>query len=222
MTFSIVGFLPDTGELGIAVSTARPAVGNRVPFVRFGVGAAATQASPNPLLGVRAVELLAQGLSVEKCLAEALRDEERVEVKQLLLVDARGNVAAYTGPQATPWSGHIIGQHFVAGANTMVGPQVVESMAAAYRAASGDLAERLVTALEAGQTAGGDRRGRVSAAVYVVKSIPAPYVDLRVDLHPDPVAELRRILDQCREVYPVLSLDPDVAAQAAKTRIWPK
>jgi uncharacterized Ntn-hydrolase superfamily protein len=222
VTFSIVGFLPISGELGIAVSTARPAVGNRVPFVRFGVGAAATQASPNPLLGVKAVELMAQGYPVQECLEAALRDETRVEVKQLLLVDARGNVAAYTGPQATPWSGHIVGEHFVAGANTMVGPQVVESMAAAYRAASGDLAERLVTALEAGQAAGGDRRGRVSAAVYVVKSIPAPYVDLRVDEHPEPVAELRRILDHCRQVYPVLSLDPDVAAKAAETALWPK
>jgi uncharacterized Ntn-hydrolase superfamily protein len=222
MTFSIVAFLPETGELGVAVSTARPAVGNRVPFVRFGVGAAATQAQSNPLLGLRALDLLAEGRPVAEAVAEATSSEGQRELKQLLLVDAAGNPAAFTGEQAHPWCGQRAGDHFAVGGNTLVGPPVIEAMFEAYPKASGDLAERLVATLAAGQAAGGDRRGRQSACLLVHRASPAPYIDLRVDDHSQPVAELQRLLDLVRQTYPVLSLDPAVAAAAPLRVGWPE
>src|SRR5579884_974882 len=166
MTFSIVAWLPETGELGVGVATCKPAVGGRVPFVRAGAGAVASQAVSNPWLGVAALDALGHALPAESALRAALAIDPAPHLRQL---------------------------HLVAG-NTLVGPAVLTEMAAAYRAADGDLAARLLAALEAGDAAGGDRRGRQSAALAVVRGDPFPYVDVRVDDAPRPLPELRRIL----------------------------
>jgi uncharacterized Ntn-hydrolase superfamily protein len=121
-------------------------------------------------------------------------DAER-ERRQLGVVDARGGVAAFTGKKVQPWKGHLVGSEYVVAGNLLVGGETVQSMAGAFAAARGPLADRLLTALEAGQAAGGDKRGRASAALLVVGNEEYPYINLRVDEHADPVAELRRIFD---------------------------
>ncbi|HZR99572.1 MAG TPA: DUF1028 domain-containing protein [Chloroflexota bacterium] len=194
MTFSICAFLPETGELGVAVATCKPAIGGRVPFVRARAGAVASQAVGNAWLGVAALELLGRGVPAPAALAAALAIDPTPEARQLHLVDARGRPAAWTG-QATPdWKGHLTGEGFSVAGNTLVGPDVLQRMAAAYQAAGGDLAERLLAALEAGDAAGGDRRGRQSAGIVVVRDDPFPYVDVRVDDDAAPLGPLRRIL----------------------------
>jgi uncharacterized Ntn-hydrolase superfamily protein len=199
-SFSIVAHCPQTGELGVAVSTAVPAVGAINPFARARVGAIATQAVSKPYLGIDGLNLLAQGLSAAQALDRLLRADADREKRQLSIVDARGNAAAFTGKKAHPWRGHRVGHGYVVGGNLLVGEETVLAMAAAFEEAQGALGERLLVALEAGRAAGGDRRGKVSAALRVVKDEEYPYLDLRVDEHATPVAELRRIF----EIYTAL------------------
>lgn len=194
-TFSIVAYCPQTGDLGVAVSTAIPAVGAINPFAKAQVGAIATQAVSNPYLGIDGLDLLAQGLSATQALDQLLRADTDREKRQLSIVDAQGNVAAFTGKEVQPWRGHRVGQGYVVAGNFLVGEETIWAMAAAFEEGQGTLGERLLVALEAGQAAGGDRRGRVSAALRVVRDQAYPYLDLRVDEHLLPVAELRRIFD---------------------------
>lgn len=194
-TFSIVAHCPQTEELGVAVSTAVPAVGVINPFARAWVGAIATQAVSNPHLGIDGLNLLAQGLSAAQVLERLLGADADREKRQLSIVDAHGTAAAFTGKKAHPWKGHRVGQGYVVAGNLLVGEETLAAMAAAFEEAQGTLAERLLLAVEAGQAAGGDRRGKVSAALLVVKDQEYPHLDLRVDEHPAPVAELRRIFD---------------------------
>jgi uncharacterized Ntn-hydrolase superfamily protein len=199
MTFSIVARNPDTGALGVAVSTAVPCVGALCPHVKAGVGAIATQSYVNVALGVDGLVLLERGLSPEAALRAMLTEDGDAARRQWGGVDARGRVFAYSGDACVEWYGawpEPEKQYSVQG-NMLVGPEVVEAMARAYEASAGaPLAERLVRALEAGQAAGGDKRGRVSAALLTApgKGDAAGY-DIRVDEHADPVAELRRIFD---------------------------
>jgi len=195
MTFSIVARCPQTGDLGIAVSTAIPAVGAINPFARAQVGAIATQAWSNPYLGIDGLSLLARGLPAAEVLERLLKLDAERENRQLCIVDARGSVAAFTGKEVQPWKGHLLGSGYVIAGNLLVSGATIEAMSDAFEAAQGPLAERLLTALEAGQAAGGDKRGRVSAALLVVRDEAYPHIDLRVDEHADPVAELRRIFD---------------------------
>ena len=195
MTYSIVAFDSETGELGVAVATRRTAVGARVPFARAGAGAVASQAISNPWLGVAALALLERGVPAPAALAAALAADPSPQQRQLHLVDAAGRTAAWTGSDTPDWKGSFQGEHFSVAGNHLVGPAVIESMAEAYRAArQGDLADRLLAALEAGEAAGGDARGRQSAALLVVREEPFPYLDLRVDDDEAPLAALRRIL----------------------------
>jgi uncharacterized Ntn-hydrolase superfamily protein len=199
MTFSIVAWLPATGELGVGVATCKPAIGGRVPFVRAGAGAVASQAVSNPWLGVSVLALLGRGLPAQAALEAALATDPAPETRQIHVVDAAGHPAAWTGDATPDWHGHLAGEHFSVAGNTLVGPAVLADMVAAYRAADGDLAARLLAALEAGDAAGGDRRGRQSAALVVVRGDPFPYADVRVDDAPKPLPELRRILALYRQ-----------------------
>jgi uncharacterized Ntn-hydrolase superfamily protein len=192
MTFSITAKCSTTGDLGIAISTAVPAVGRRCPFVKYGVGAIATQSFTNVRLGETGLRLLELGLTPEHAI-EILLEEEGRELRQAAAVNAQGRVFAYTGSKCVGWAGHVVGEGFAVAGNMLVGPQVVREMKRAFESSSGELSERLLLALEAGQAAGGDRRGRQSAALLVGSKEDRLYHNLRVDDHPDPVAELRRV-----------------------------
>lgn len=197
-TFSMAARCPETLALGVCVSTAVPAVGNRVPHVEAGVGAIATQAYTNVLYGVNGLKLLKMGLSPQTALEAMLRDDRERERRQVIMIDKHGRTAAFTGSETSDWKGHLIGEGYVAAGNTLGGGKVIEAMARAFEESEDELADRLLVALEAGQEAGGDRRGRVSAALLVAGEglrKTRPFLDLRVDEHRDPVRELRRIFD---------------------------
>jgi len=194
-TFSIAAYCQRTGELGIAVSTAIPAVGAINPFAKARVGAIATQAWSNPYLGIDGLNLLEQGLPPSEVLEQLLSVDKDREKRQLSIVDAHGNVAAFTGKEVEPISGHYEGKGYVVAGNLLVNQETIRTMAEAFEGTLGPLGERLLVALEAGQAIGGDRRGKVSAALLIVRDEEYPYIDLRVDEHKQPVAELRRIFN---------------------------
>lgn len=201
-TFSIVAIDPANGDLGIAVASRVFGVGNHVPWAEAGVGAIATQASMNASYGPRGLELLKQGLTAQQVADRLLAEDtyDRKEGRQFAIVDAKGNIAVYTGPGANDWKGHIKGATFSAQGNILAGPQVVKAMAEAFESTKGELAERLLAALKAGDEAGGDSRGHQSASILVVRkgggsSIANDrLVYINVDDHPDPIYELAREL----------------------------
>ena len=202
-TFSIVATDHVTGEIGCAVQSKYFAVGNVVPWARAGVGAVATQAAGVAAFGPRILGLLErERLSPEAAIASALADDEQRETRQLGVVRADGASAAHTGSRCNAWAGHRTGVGYAAQGNILAGENVVLEMERAFLRAGGSLAERLVTALEAGQAAGGDSRGQQSAAVVVERPGAAAETregidrvcDLRVDDHAEPIAELRRLL----------------------------
>jgi len=194
-----------TGELGVCVSTAVPAVGSVVPHVELGVAAIATQATTNVMYGIRGLQLLRLGLSPETVLTALLAEDDKREVRQVSIIDSLGRNVAHTGTDAVEWKGHLLGRNYVVAGNMLVGPQVIQAMAGRFESSESSLEDRLIAVLEAGQAAGGDKRGRVSAALLVKKINPErklrPYIDLRVDDHPDPVRELRRIFDAYKTRY---------------------
>jgi uncharacterized Ntn-hydrolase superfamily protein len=176
------------------------AVGSVVPWVRAGVGAIATQALANLAYGPDGLALLERGRPAEDALDELLAGDEQREHRQVGLVDAQGGAAAHTGAACMDWAGHVVGPGFAAQGNILAGAQVVQAIADTFTQAQGELAERLLAALQAGDTAGGDRRGRQAAALYVARAggsyggVLDRYIDLRVDDHADPVPELARLL----------------------------
>jgi uncharacterized Ntn-hydrolase superfamily protein len=200
-TCSIVGFDPETDSLGVAVQSKFLAVGALVPYARAGVGAVATQALANVTYGPRALELLAQGKTVSETIELLTEEVQQKALRQVGVVDARGHAAAFTGEDCHDWAGSLIGEHYAIQGNILAGRQVVEDMASAYEASDDDLAGRLLAALDAGQEAGGDPRGKQSAALLVVREGGGygggndRLVDLRVDDHPEPIRELARIRD---------------------------
>jgi uncharacterized Ntn-hydrolase superfamily protein len=199
-TFSIVARDPANGDLGVAVQSKFLAVGSVVPFARAGAGAVATQAWANTAYGPEGLRLMAAGWTAPEALDQLLRMDAEVAQRQVLLVDASGRAAAYTGETCFNWAGHKVGRGYACAGNILAGEETVQAMAASFEASQGLLAERLVAALEAGQGAGGDRRGRQSAALLVARTGGGyggrddRYIDLRVDDHAEPIAELRRIL----------------------------
>lgn len=215
-TFSIVALDARTGDTGVAISSKFPAVGSICAWARHGLGTVATQAWTNPLLGNDVLDRLSLGATAEQALRSALAGDAGAEYRQLAVVDAQGNVAAHTGAHTDAWTGHRIGAGYSVQGNMLTGESVLEAMVEAYTAAhEKDFSERLLVALEAGQAAGGDRRGRQSAALYVPGPEHYPQADLRVDEHADPVAELRRIYEVARvELFPVLRLMPTRAEPA--------
>jgi len=200
-TFSIVAFDPATGDLGVAVTSKFPAVGNGVPWARAGVGAVATQAAANLSFGEEGLSLMAGGTRAEEALKKVVAADPGREDRQVGMVDARGNAATFTGKSCFSWAGGKTGKNYAAQGNILVGPETIDQMTLAFERSKAELPDRLVAALAAGQAAGGDRRGRESAALLVVRKGAGyggkgdRWVDLRVDDHPDPVAELRRLLD---------------------------
>ena len=198
-TFSIVAADPAAGELGIAVQSKFIAVGAVVPWAKAGVGAVATQSWANTSFGPRGIELLEKGRSPHEALEEMLAEDETKELRQVGMVDARGSAASFTGAECFPWAGGITGQNFACQGNILISEETVTQMAAVFKSATGDLAARLLAALDAAQEAGGDSRGKQSAALLVVKpeggygGFNDRYIDLRVDDHPDPIKELIRL-----------------------------
>jgi uncharacterized Ntn-hydrolase superfamily protein len=199
-TFSIVAHDPRNGDLGVAVASKFLAVGSVVPWAQAGAGAVATQALANIGYGPRGLALLAAGRTAAETLAALLADDPQREHRQVGVVDGRGGAAAHTGSACFPWAGHRVGAGYAAQGNILAGEAVVAAIAAAFERAEGELAERLLAALQAGDDAGGDRRGRQSAALYVARAggsyggVLDRYIDLRVDDHPDPMPELARLL----------------------------
>jgi uncharacterized Ntn-hydrolase superfamily protein len=197
VTFSIVAQSP--GEWGVVVASKFPAVGAVVPWARAGMGAVATQSYANTSFGPRALDLLAEGAGADETVARLLRDDDGREQRQVGVVDASGAAATFTGRECMPWAGGRTGAGYACQGNILVGEGVIEEMARAYEGADGDLVDRLLAALAAGDEAGGDRRGRQSAALLVVREgggyggYTDRYIDLRVDDHPDAPSELARV-----------------------------
>lgn len=199
-TYSIVARDPETGEMGVAVQSHWFSVGSIVPWAEAGVGAVATQSFVEPWYGPLGLQLMKTGRSAPEALKALISTDEDEAVRQVAMVDAHGEVAAHTGSRAIYAAGHHLGDGYSTQANMMESPTVWDAMARAYEASDGDLAERLLAALEAAQAEGGDIRGRQSAAIVVVaaESTGVPWVDRKFDLRvedaPDPVGELRRLV----------------------------
>jgi len=202
-TFSIVAYDPGTGEFGVAVASRYFAVGAVVPWAEADIGVVATQANVNVGYGPRALELLRKGLTAQQ-VVDALLNEDTFpnkEGRQIAVIDKKGNVAVFTGPQAPDWHGHRKGSNYSVQGNRLAGPQVVEAMSRAFENTKSELAEKLYAALKAGDDAGGDRLGRQSASILVVRKRGGRninndrYVFINVDDHPEPMKELRRLLD---------------------------
>lgn len=196
--------------LGAAVATAFPASGAFCPHVKAGIGAVCTQAGLNVNLGIDALRLLEQGLGAADALDRVLKEDPNPDQRQLGIVDSSGESAAHSGSSCVPWSGHITGHQVAVQGNMLTGRDTVVAMAEAFEdGRREDLPERLLGALEAGQRAGGDKRGRQSAAIYVAREEEWPYLSLRVDEHSEPVAELRRVFEVARrQVVPFVETLP--------------
>ncbi len=195
-TFSLVGRCERTGMLGVVVSTHAIAGGARCPHVRAGVGAIATQAITDPRLGPLVLDLLEAGFSAEAALAAAVAATPKPEYRQIGVVDWNGKGAAHTGEANKGWAGHIVGEHFVSLGNNLVSEETVRAMADVFQqTAELDLEERLLRGIEAGRDAGGQNGGQRSAGLTVYGKEPYPWVDLRVDAHDEPIAELRRVYE---------------------------
>ena len=207
MTFSIAACDLQRGDWGVAVASKFPAVGSVVPWAKAGVGAVATQAHANANYGPEGLALMLDGTSAREAVAALTGADEGSAQRQLGLVDASGGAASFTGAECIEWAGGLTGDGFACQGNILTGPDVVEEMARAYREASGELVDRLLAALMAGDAAGGDRRGRQSAALLVVRDGGGydgrgdRYIDLRVDDHVDPLGELVRLFRMYDDDY---------------------
>lgn len=207
-TYSIVARDPSTGEMGVAVQSHWFSVGPIVPWAEAGVGAVATQSLVDPAYGPLGLELMRLGRSAPDALTSILAGDQGREVRQVAMVDASGKIAAHTGAKCIQPAGHVVDadRQFSVQANLMANDRVWQAMAKAYRSTKGDLADRMIAALEAAENEGGDIRGRQSAAILIVAAHPSgkPWVDRRFDLrvedHPDPVKELRRLV-QLQRAY---------------------
>jgi uncharacterized Ntn-hydrolase superfamily protein len=199
-TFSIVAYDPDSKQWGVGVASRVLAVGSVVPSARAKVGAVATQASTNASYGPRGLELLAQGKSAEEVVKTLTDADKGAPIRQLGVIDAKGNAAAFTGERCGKYAGHKTGKHYACQGNLLAGEAVVTDMAKAFEENKGPLAWRIMAAMEAAEKAGGDKRGKQSAAILVVREGSGRggygdrWIDLRVDDHKEPVAELARIL----------------------------
>ena len=202
-TFSIVAYDPVNADWGVAVASRYFSVGSVVPWAAAQVGAIATQANVNVGYGPRGLELLEQGKTARQVLDQLLAEDkfDGKDGRQVAIVDGKGNIAAYTGPAAPHWAGDRQGKTWSAQGNILVGPQVVESMGRAFEATPGELAEKLYAAVQAGDQAGGDARGKQSASMLVVRKQGGRntnndrYIYINVDDNPEPLTELRRLLD---------------------------
>jgi uncharacterized Ntn-hydrolase superfamily protein len=223
MTFSIVAADPDAGDWGVAVASKFVSVGAVVPWARAGVGAVATQSWANTSFGPEGLALMSDGASAEDALGTLIDGDEGRADRQVGVVDATGHAATFTGSACMEWAGGATGRGFAAQGNILVGEQVVVAMSGAFAETDGDLCDRLLAALLAGDASGGDRRGRQSAALLVVREGGGyegrndRYIDLRVDDHPDEPRELARLFDVYDATVlirndPLLPAAPDLVA----------
>jgi uncharacterized Ntn-hydrolase superfamily protein len=201
MTWSILARDPKTGALGAAVATRFFAVGALAIHVEGGVGVLATQALINPMYAVDGMPRLRAGEAPDAVIASLLAADAGRDHRQIHILDAEGRIAAHTGADCVGWCGSVRGMEVSVAGNMLAGPDVVAATLAAFEAAGGAMAERLLTALEAGEAAGGDKRGKQSAALKVCTRDPYPDLDIRADDHPDPLAELRRLYAVSRERF---------------------
>ncbi|MDO5663430.1 MAG: DUF1028 domain-containing protein [Brachybacterium sp.] len=210
MTWSITARCPETGNVGIAVSTCLPAVGSLCPYVRSGVGAVATQSFVNPFLGSRGLALLEEGLRAPEVIGDLVEFDTERSLRQIAVVDREGVAAAFTGEDCHGFAGHMLGDGVAVAGNMLVGEETLSASLASFVDSAGeDLPERLLLALESGQAAGGDKRGRQSASLTVYADQEYPRVDLRVDEHADPVTELRRVFTVASDqLFPLLEMLP--------------
>ena len=205
-TFSIVAYSPEEESWGVAVASKFLAVGAFVPWAHAGAGAVATQSYVNTSFGPHGLELMASGLTAQEALDQLIAEDEGRALRQVGLVDARGGSAAYTGSGCYAWAGQTSGRFFTCQGNILVSAETVQAMAHTFEQVKGELSDRLVAALAAGEKAGGDSRGRQSAAVLVVKpkggygGFNDRYLDLRVDDDPQPVQRLQALL-QLHHLY---------------------
>lgn len=228
-TFSIVALDPETKDLGVATQSKFIAVGAVVPWARAKAGAVATQAAANVSYGPRGLELMEQGLHPREVIRSLVERDGQAEIRQVGMVDYRGRAAAFTGKRCYSWAGHVVGDGFCALGNILASEEVIQAMAQTYEETEGDLPERLLAALEAGQAAGGDRRGQQSSALLVVREggsyggYTDRYIDIRVDDHPTPIRELKRVfriydltLLQREDPQDVVRLEGAVAREVKK------
>jgi uncharacterized Ntn-hydrolase superfamily protein len=237
-TFSIVAYEPETGAMGCAVQSRYFAVGAVVCWGEAGVGVVATQANVNVGYGPRGIDLLREGLSAQQVVDRLLSEDTfpGKDGRQLAVVDAKGGIAVHTGAAANVWAGHKKGVAYSVQGNILAGPGVVDGMASAFEGARSSFAERLVTALEGGQAAGGDSRGQQSAAILVVQKGAGRNINndvavrLHVDDHPTPIGELRRLLNiqlalgalgQSRRLTTEKKITEALAAARRAVELWP-
>ena len=217
-TFSIVAFDPKTRNLGVAVQSRYFSVGTAVPWAQAQVGAVATQSFVNISYGPRGLKLLKKGLTVNEVIEKLTIKDKSRDYRQLGIIDGKGNPAAYTGTKCLKWAGSKTGKNYTAQGNTLANEQVVQNMGKKFETTKSDLADRLVAALEGGQEAGGDARGRQSAALLVVgeRKSKSGYgdrlIDLRVEDHPEPIAELKRLL-RLHRVYSLIDEAEEIFTQ---------
>ncbi|MEX1158078.1 MAG: DUF1028 domain-containing protein [Thermomicrobiales bacterium] len=212
-TFSIVARDPGTGDLGVAVASKFLAVGAVVPWLRAGAGAVATQAHANVAYGPDGLAMIEAGLTAQETLDRLVAADSDRDLRQAGIVDSHGLAASWTGPGCTDWAGGFIGDSFCCQGNILTGPEVVDAMTEGYTTADGSFANRLLTALDAGQAAGGDSRGQQSAALEIVRAGGGygggndRWIDLRVDDHPTPLTELRRLVTLHRVYFDIDNAD---------------
>jgi uncharacterized Ntn-hydrolase superfamily protein len=203
MTWSILARDPATGTLGVAVASRFFAVGAICPFVEGRVGALATQALVNPMYAVHAMPRLRAGEAPEAILASLVSPDPGADQRQFHIIDATGRIAQHTGSNCVSWAGHLAAENVSVAGNMLAGEATVRATLEAYLSASGSMAERLLTAMEAGERAGGDKRGKQSAGLKIACNDPYPDLDIRADDHPDPLSELRRLYKVSLERFAV-------------------
>jgi uncharacterized Ntn-hydrolase superfamily protein len=203
MTWSILARDPATNALGVAVASRFFAVGAICPWVEGGVAAMATQALVNPMHLVHAASRLRAGEDPAAIIADLLAGDPGVNQRQVHIIDAQGRIAQHSGPDCVTWAGRVRGIDVSVSGNMLAGPRVIEATLEAFVASSGPLAERMMTAMEAGEAAGGDKRGKQSAGLRVCTKDPYPDLDIRADDHADPLAELRRLYRVSQERFAV-------------------
>ncbi len=216
-TFSIVARDRKAGEFGVATATAAPCVGAFLPHAMEAVGAIATQAWVNVNLGYQGLELMRSGLSVRAALEALLAEDSGRTKRQVIGIDPR-SVFGFTGEECSEAKGHLLGDDFAVAGNILADSRVLERIASDFKRSKGELSERLLSAIEAGQEAGGDRRGKMSAALRIASPKPKLYHDLRIDMHEDPVRELRRVYQQCQRLQEEFGEDED--GEVLRRKVW--
>jgi uncharacterized Ntn-hydrolase superfamily protein len=214
MTWSIIA-RDASGAFGVAIATRFFAVGALCPHAESGVGALSTQALVNPHYGREGLELLRQGLAAAEVVRRLTAPDEGREHRQVHVIDAQGRIGQFTGAQCVGWCGAVAGEGYSVAGNMLANENVIKETAGAFQSSRGSFAERLLAALEAGEAAGGDRRGKQSAALLIFSGEAYPELDLRVDDAAEPLAELRRLYEKAHERFvPYLSCSP------SKARPW--